>query len=74
MIAYWVDLGSAARLSDALFREPVRELPGFLTAHELANAYALPCGHDLAEVGFWVAVAYWRVAIIVEGVYRALDD
>ena len=27
-------------------------------------------GRDLADLGFWVAFAYWKVAIIVEGVYR----
>jgi aminoglycoside phosphotransferase (APT) family kinase protein len=70
MIAYWNELGAAARLPDALFREPVTELPGFPSAPELADAYAKASGRNLAELGFWVAFAYWKIAIIVEGVYR----
>jgi aminoglycoside phosphotransferase (APT) family kinase protein len=70
MIAYWNELGSAARGEAALFREPVTELAGFPGASELASVYAQASGRDLAELGFWVAFAYWKIAIIVEGVYR----
>jgi aminoglycoside phosphotransferase (APT) family kinase protein len=70
MIAYWGELGSAARLPDALFREPVTELPGFPAASALGEAYAEASGRDVSELGFWIAFAYWRVAVIVEGVYR----
>lgn len=70
MVAYWNESGAAARLPHALFREPVTELPGFPAASELAATYAGASGRDLAGLGFWVAFAYWKVAIIVEGVYR----
>jgi aminoglycoside phosphotransferase (APT) family kinase protein len=70
MIAYWNELGAAARLPDALFREPVTELPGFPSGVELAKAYGRVSGRDLANLGFWIAFAYWKIAIIVEGVYR----
>ena len=70
MIAYWDELGSAARLPDALFREPVTELPGFPSGAELAKEYGRISGRDLADLGFWIAFAYWKIAIIVEGVYR----
>jgi aminoglycoside phosphotransferase (APT) family kinase protein len=70
MVAYWDELGAAARLPDALFREPVTELPGFPSGVELAKTYARVSGRDLADLGFWIAFAYWKIAIIVEGVYR----
>jgi aminoglycoside phosphotransferase (APT) family kinase protein len=70
MIAYWNESGAAARLPDALFREPVTDLPGFPDAPALAEAYARASGRALGDLGFWVALAYWKVAIIVEGVYR----
>jgi aminoglycoside phosphotransferase (APT) family kinase protein len=70
MIAYWNELGAAANGFDALFREPVTELAGFQTASELAGIYARASGRDLTPLGFWVAFAYWKIAIIVEGVYR----
>jgi aminoglycoside phosphotransferase (APT) family kinase protein len=70
MIAYWNELGAAATLPDALFREPVTELTGFPAGPALAEAYAGASGRELADLGFWVALAYWKIAIIVEGVYR----
>jgi aminoglycoside phosphotransferase (APT) family kinase protein len=70
MIVYWNELGAAARRPHALFREPVTELPGFPAATALADAYAAASGRDLTELGFWVAFAYWKIAVIVEGVYR----
>jgi aminoglycoside phosphotransferase (APT) family kinase protein len=70
MIAYWDELGAAATLPDALFREPVTALPGFPDAPALAEAYADASGRELGDLGFWVALAYWKIAIIVEGVYR----
>ena len=70
MIAYWGELGAAARLPDALFREPVTEVPGFPAASALGEAYAEASGRDVSNLGFWIAFAYWRIAIIVEGVYR----
>jgi len=70
MIAYWGELGAAARLRDALFREPVTELPGFPAASALGDAYADTSRRDVSDLGFWIAFAYWRIAIIVEGVYR----
>ena len=70
MVAYWTEMAAAAHGEDALFPEPVTALPGFPTAQELAGAYAQVSGRDLGALGFWVAFAYWKVAIIVEGVYR----
>jgi aminoglycoside phosphotransferase (APT) family kinase protein len=70
MIAYWNEMAIAARREDALFREPVTALAGFPADGELAAEYERATGRDLTELGFWVAFAYWKVAIIVEGVYR----
>jgi aminoglycoside phosphotransferase (APT) family kinase protein len=70
MIAYWGESGAAARSPDALFREPVTELPGFPSPTDLADAYSEASGRPVAGLPFWIAFAYWRIAIIVEGVYR----
>ena len=69
MIAYWNESGAPARQANAVFVEPVTELEGFMTGSELATAYGAVSGRDLADLGFWVAFAYWKTAIIVEGVY-----
>jgi aminoglycoside phosphotransferase (APT) family kinase protein len=70
MVAYWNEMAAAAHGTDVLFPEPVTSLPGFPPAEELAAAYVRVSGRDPSELGFWVAFAYWKVAIIVEGVYR----
>jgi aminoglycoside phosphotransferase (APT) family kinase protein len=66
MVAYWNEL----REPDGLFREPVAALEGFQAAPELAELYAEAAGRDLADLSYWIAFAYWKTAIIVEGVYR----
>jgi aminoglycoside phosphotransferase (APT) family kinase protein len=70
LVAYWNELGTAAGRAGALFREPVTAVAGFPSGAELAAEYARASARDLAELGFWIAFAYWKVAIIVEGVYR----
>jgi aminoglycoside phosphotransferase (APT) family kinase protein len=70
MIAYWNELGAVAGQAGALFREPVTAVGGFPTGAELATEYARASGRDLTDVDYWIAFAYWKVAIIVEGVYR----
>ena len=70
MVAYWGENAAAAHESDVLFPEPVTALPGFPDAHALAATYLRAAGRDASELGYWVAFAYWKVAIIVEGVYR----
>ena len=69
-IAYWNELGAAAGRPGALFREPVTAVAGFPSAQEVAHLYAELSGRPLEELGFWVAFAYWKIAVIVEGVYR----
>jgi aminoglycoside phosphotransferase (APT) family kinase protein len=69
-IAYWNELGAVAGRPGALFREPVTAVEGFPRGSELGAEYARASGRDLAGLQFWVAFAYWKIAIIVEGVYR----
>jgi aminoglycoside phosphotransferase (APT) family kinase protein len=70
MIAYWNELGAVAGRPGALFREPVTAVAGFPGGRELGDEYARASGRDLGELQYWVAFAYWKIAIIVEGVYR----
>lgn len=45
-------------------------LPGFASRDELVGTYAERAGRDSSHIDFYVALAYWRVACIVEGVYH----
>jgi aminoglycoside phosphotransferase (APT) family kinase protein len=74
MVAYWNELGEPARGDRRLFREPITDLPGFPSAGELAAQYARASGRDLSPLAFWVSFAYWKIAIITEGVYRRWLD
>lgn len=66
MVAYWNEL----RDLDGFFRDPVAAAEGFPAAGTLAGLYAEAADRDMAALGYWVAFAYWKIAIIVEGVYR----
>ena len=43
--------------------------PGFPTRAEVRERYAERSGRDLSEVDFFVALGFWKLAIILEGVY-----
>jgi aminoglycoside phosphotransferase (APT) family kinase protein len=43
--------------------------PGFPGRKEVAARYAAASGRDLSEIDFYVAVGYWKIAVILEGVY-----
>ena len=70
LVAYWNEFGAGGGERGGLFREAVTALPGFPTADELVAGYARASGREVGDVGFWVAFAYWKIAVIVEGVYR----
>jgi aminoglycoside phosphotransferase (APT) family kinase protein len=70
MVAYWNEFGAGARGASGLFREPVTSLPGFPDSARVAADYAEASGRELGALRFWVSFAYWKIAIIVEGVYR----
>ena len=43
--------------------------PGFPGRAELAERYAQRSGRDISGLDFFVALAYWKLAAILEGVY-----
>jgi len=59
MLMYWSGGGAA----------PTTSLPGFLSPDELAERYASRSGRDIAQLGYYLAFAHWRLACILEGVY-----
>jgi aminoglycoside phosphotransferase (APT) family kinase protein len=65
LMVYWPERGGDV----IALGEPANLAPGFPTAAELAARYAERSGRDLAELDFFVALGYWKLAIILEGVY-----
>ena len=52
----------------------VTRLPGFARKADLVDRYARVSGCDLAEFEFYIALGYWRLAIILEGVYSRFSS
>ncbi|MBW3604152.1 MAG: phosphotransferase family protein [Actinobacteria bacterium] len=65
LCAYWAD-------PDDTFRtlpQASTHLPGFLRRGELVDRYAERSGRDVSDIAFYLALAYWRLAAILQGVY-----
>jgi aminoglycoside phosphotransferase (APT) family kinase protein len=65
LLVYWTDPADVrSALPDA-----ATLLPGFPTKAALVARYAEASGRDVSEVDYFVALGYWKLACILEGVY-----
>lgn len=64
LMVYWIDPGSRG----VPLLKPATIEPGFPTGRELADHYARVSGRDISRLDFFVALGYWKLAIILEGV------
>jgi len=65
LMVYWPERGE-----DTLaLGMPANLAPGFPSREELISRYAERSGRDLSQLNFYVALGYWKLAIILEGVY-----
>jgi len=65
LLVYWSEPGDEFM---PLFR-PATVAPGFPSREELKQRYAEASGRDLAQIDYFIALGYWKLAIILEGVY-----
>jgi aminoglycoside phosphotransferase (APT) family kinase protein len=65
LLVYWGEEGDALM---PLF-EPATVAPGFPSREDVKARYAERSGRDLSEIDYFVALGYWKLAIILEGVY-----
>ena len=65
LLVYWSEAGDEFM---PLFA-PATIAPGFPSRAEVKVRYAELSGRDLAEIDFFVALGYWKLAVILEGVY-----
>ncbi len=65
LIVYWSQEGDQLI---PLF-DPPTTASGFPTREELRDRYAERSGRDLSQIDFFVALGYWKLAIILQGVY-----
>jgi len=65
LLVYWTEPGDEF---SALTWAPTLA-PGIGTRKDVANRYAAASGRDLSEIDYYVALGYWKIAVILEGVY-----
>ena len=64
MLATWAEPGDPLRADD---HNPTLA-PGFTTRDALLERYAARSGRDVADIPYFVAFSFWRLACILEGV------
>jgi aminoglycoside phosphotransferase (APT) family kinase protein len=65
LMVYWPEPGEEL----VALGQPATLAPGFPKREELKSRYAERSGRDLSQLDFFVALGYWKLAIILEGVY-----
>jgi aminoglycoside phosphotransferase (APT) family kinase protein len=65
LMVYWPERGE----EPVALGQPANLAPGFPSREGLRHRYAERSGRDLSQLGFFVALGYWKLAIILEGVY-----
>jgi aminoglycoside phosphotransferase (APT) family kinase protein len=65
LLVYW----SEARDDFMPLFAPATIAPGFPKRDDVRGRYAERSGRDLSQIDFFIALGYWKLAIILEGVY-----
>jgi len=68
LLVYWREPGDEAALGDGL--ASVSAQPGFAKRDDLAERYARASGRDLAQLPYYLAFSYFRVAVIAQQIYH----
>jgi aminoglycoside phosphotransferase (APT) family kinase protein len=67
LMMYWADRSSAAT-GAAIPGNGATALPGMLSRDEARQRYAEKSGRDLGNLDFYVALAFFKLAVILEGI------
>lgn len=70
LMAYWAEPGDTR----FALQNPATVVPGFVSRTALRDHYAELTRRDLEDLDFWTALAFWKLACIVEGVYTRLIE
>jgi aminoglycoside phosphotransferase (APT) family kinase protein len=69
-LIYWTDPGEESYLNpsgDRLNTDATTS-PGFLTRAEFAAGYASRTGRDISRIGYYMAFAYFKLAVVLAGI------
>ncbi len=65
LLAYWPERRQGA----VALGHPANLAPGFPERDELVSRYAERSGRDVSNLSYYLALGYWKLAVILEGVY-----
>jgi len=68
-LMYWVQAGDSALKQKAMEKGMVTMAPGFMTHAEMVARYEEQSKRSVAHIDFYVALALYKLAIIVEGIH-----
>src|SRR4051794_25807656 len=68
LLAYWNEAGDAGARAAARIVPPVTASEGFPTRGEIVERYAQRTGFDVADVGWYEAFAFFKLAVICQGI------
>ena len=68
LLVYWDEPGDAARAAVPV-AQGVTGGPGWYRRREVAEAYARFTGRDLSKLPFYMVLAYFKLAIVLEGIH-----
>jgi aminoglycoside phosphotransferase (APT) family kinase protein len=68
MLAYWADVDEHESLAAARIVPPLTRRPGFLNPRSLIERYAARTGLDVARMDWYLAFAYFKLAVICQGI------
>jgi aminoglycoside phosphotransferase (APT) family kinase protein len=68
LMMYWADRPGGDAATRALPGNGATSLPGMLTKDEARGRYARLSGRDLGNLDFYVALAFFKLAVILEGI------
>jgi len=66
-LSYWASTDDPASLQNVL--PTVTPLPGFIKRQQFMDLYAQKSGRDLSSMDFYMAFAYFKLAVIVQQIY-----
>jgi aminoglycoside phosphotransferase (APT) family kinase protein len=68
LLAYWSEAGDDEVLAAARIIPPVTAAAGFPTRGEIVRRYAEITGFDVADIAWYRAFAYFKLAVVCQGV------
>lgn len=69
VLSYWLEADDPSILKYATGKPPVTIMPGFFTRQQFIESYANKSGRDVSHIHFYLAFAYYKLAVICQQIY-----